>query len=178
MKIIGIAGWSGAGKTTLLTRLIPQLVAGGLSVSTIKHAHHRFDVDSPGEDSFSHRQAGAEEVLISSSRRYAQIHELRDEAEYSLADLLKMMKPVDLVLVEGFKAGRHPKIEVHRAANEKQLMFPGDESIVFVVCDGPVHTTLPTCDLNDIDRIADFVRGLAVTIDDRPYLRSAKDPQD
>jgi len=178
MKVIGLAGWSGAGKTTLLTRLIPHLVASGLSVSTIKHAHHRFDVDSPGEDSHIHRQAGAEEVLVSSPRRSALIHELRAEAERSLDELLKMMKPVDLVLVEGFKAGRHPKIEVHRAENGKQLMFPDDESIVFVVCDGPVYTTLPTCDLNDIDEIADFVRGLVVTIDDRPYLRSTKDPRD
>lgn len=175
MKVIGLAGWSGAGKTTLLTRLIPHLVAGGLSVSTIKHAHHRFDVDSPGEDSYIHRQAGAEEVLVSSIRRSALIHELRAEAEPSLDELLKMMKPVDLIMVEGFKAGCHPKIEVHRAANGKQLMFPDDESIVCVVCDGPVSTTLPTCGLDDIDGIADFVRDLVVPIDDRAHLRSTKD---
>jgi len=160
MKVIGLAGWSGAGKTTLLTRLIPHLVADGLSVSTIKHAHHRFDVAAPGEDSHIHRQAGAEEVLVSSARRFALMHELRGEAEYALAELLKVMKPVDLVIVEGFKAGHHPKIEVHRAANGKQLMFPGDASIVAVACDSSVVTELQTFDLDDIEAIARFVRDL------------------
>lgn len=175
MKVIGLAGWSGAGKTTLLTRLIPHLVAGGLSVSTIKHAHHRFDVDAPGEDSHIYRQAGAEEVLVSSARRFALMHELRGEAEYSFAELLKTMRPVDLVIVEGFKAGRHPKIEVHRAANGKQLMFPGDASIVAVASDGAVDTNLPACDLNDVDEIVRFVCGLAVTIDGPSHSLTIED---
>lgn len=161
MKVIGLAGWSGAGKTTLLTRLIPHLVVGGLSVSTIKHAHHRFDVDAPGEDSHVHRQAGAEEVLVSSPRRSVLIHELRDEPEYSLAELLGMMKPVDLVVVEGFKAGNHPKIEVHRAANGKRFMFPDDRSITAIACDSSAATDLPVFDLNDVEAIADFIRDFA-----------------
>lgn len=162
MKIIGLAGWSGAGKTTLLTRLIPRLVAGGLSVSTIKHAHHRFDVAVPDEDSYIHRQAGAGEVLISSAQRFSLMHELRTEAEYTLCELLKVMRPVDLVIVEGFKAGHHPKIEVHRAANEKQLLFPRDASIVAIACDKTVTTDLPAFDLNDVEAIAGFIRDFAV----------------
>lgn len=166
MKVIGLAGWSGAGKTTLLTRLIPRLVADGLSVSTIKHAHHRFDVAAPGEDSRIHRQAGANEVLVSSPHRSALIHELGDEDEYSLAELLKIMKPVDLVLVEGFKAGRHPKIEVHRAANEKELIYPHDGSIIAVAIDSSVVTDLPTFDLNDIEGIASFVHDTTFQVND------------
>src|SRR6202040_2047888 len=110
MRIFGLAGWSGSGKTTLMTLLIPELVSRGITVSTLKHAHHSFDVDQPGKDSWEHRQAGAREVLVASSTRWALMHELRDEAEPSLAALLARMCPVDLVLVEGFKRDRHPKI--------------------------------------------------------------------
>lgn len=162
VRIIGLAGWSGAGKTTLLAGLIPCLVAGGLTVSTIKHAHHRFDVALPGDDSFAYRQAGAEEVLVSSGQRFALMHELRADPEYTLVELLTVMTPVDLVIVEGFKAGHHPKIEVHRTANGKQLMFPGDGSIIAIASDNSVVTDLPAFDLNDFEAIAAFVRKSAV----------------
>src|SRR5881394_4077489 len=126
MKVIGLAGWSGAGKTTLLTRAIPHLLKEGLRVSVIKHAHHEFDVDVPGKDSWLHRQSGASEVLVSSTRRWALMHELRGAAEPRLQELLAKMAPVDLVLVEGFKREPHRKIEVHRAANGKPWLFPDD----------------------------------------------------
>src|SRR2546423_9014791 len=116
MKVIGIAGWSGAGKTTLLTRVIPRLTARGWRVSTIKHAHHDFDVDQPGKDSYTHRAAGATEVLVSSANRFALMHELRAEPELTLGALLEKLSRVDLVLVEGFKRATHPKLEVFRAA--------------------------------------------------------------
>src|ERR687889_287819 len=122
MRVVGLGGWSGAGKTTLLIRLIPELKRRGLSVSTLKHAHHAFDIDQPGKDSFEHRQAGAGEVLVASSTRWALVHELGGEPEPPLAALLKRLSPVDLVIVEGFKAYAHPKIEVHRAANGKPLL--------------------------------------------------------
>src|SRR3954471_13437444 len=123
MRVIGLAGWSGAGKTTLILKLIPELNRRGLAVSTLKHAHHAFDIDEPGKDSFEHRAAGAREVLVASERRFALVRELRDEPELSLAELLGRLSPVDLVLVEGFKAEAHRKIEVHRAANGKPLLF-------------------------------------------------------
>src|SRR5690348_12632939 len=126
MKVIGFAGWSGAGKTTLLTRLIPHLIAKGLRVSTLKHAHHEFDVDVPGKDSWRHREAGAAEVLVSSGKRWALMHELRGADEPKLPELLARMSPVDLVIVEGFKRELHPKIEVYRAANGKPPLFPDD----------------------------------------------------
>ncbi|MFY9990551.1 MAG: molybdopterin-guanine dinucleotide biosynthesis protein B, partial [Rhodoplanes sp.] len=115
MRVIGLAGWSGAGKTTLLTRIIPRLVGRGLTVSTVKHAHHGFDVDHPGKDSYAHRVAGATEVLVSSAVRFALMHELRGAPEPELAQLLGKLAPVDLVLVEGFKREPHPKLEVYRA---------------------------------------------------------------
>ena len=117
MRIIGLAGWSGAGKTTLIKRLLPCLVARGLSVSTVKHAHHRFDIDHPGKDSFAHREAGAKEVLIVSGERFALMHELRGDDEPDLKNLLRLMTPVDLVIVEGFKSEAYPKIEIHRVEN-------------------------------------------------------------
>src|SRR5215218_6167533 len=123
MRVIGLTGWSGAGKTTLLVRLIPALNRMGLSVSTIKHAHHAFEIDRPGKDSFEHRQAGATEVVVASGRRFALVHELRNEPEPSLAALLGRLAPVDLVLVEGYKAEAHPKIEVHRQQNGKPFLF-------------------------------------------------------
>lgn len=155
MRVFGIAGWSGSGKTHLLARVIPALVGRGLRVSTLKHAHHRFDIDHPGKDSHTHREAGATEVLISSSHRYALLHELRDEAEPTLPDLLAKLSPVDLVLVEGFKHDPIPKLEIHRPAVGKPPLWPEDAWIVTVASDSP----LPECDrpvlaLDDTDAIA------------------------
>jgi molybdopterin-guanine dinucleotide biosynthesis adapter protein len=158
MRIIGLAGWSGSGKTTLLTRVIPRLVARKLTVSTLKHAHHDFDIDRPGKDSHSHRLAGATEVLISSARRFALMHELRDEAEPSLGTLLQKLSPVDLVLVEGYKRERHPKLEVHRAALGQPLLTAGDPTIVAIASDVPLPSAkVPVVDLDDIDRIVDLL---------------------
>ena len=164
MKVIGLAGWSGAGKTTVLTRLIPYLVAAGKRVSTIKHAHHNFDVDTPGKDSWEHRQAGAFEVLVSSGRRWALMHELREEAEPSMWDLLAKLSAVDLVIVEGFKSGHHPKIEVFRAANGKSLLHPGDPDIAGLATDTEIETRLPSAHLNDIPAIAAMVQRLAIDV--------------
>src|SRR6185312_11375214 len=143
MRVIGFAGWSGAGKTTLLRRLIPVLVGHGLRVSTLKHAHHQFDVDKPGKDSWEHRQAGATEVLVGSAHRWALMHELRGAPEPELDALLGRLSPVDLVLVEGFKRGPLPKIEVHRTANGKPLLHPDDPAIVAVATDGARPGGLP-----------------------------------
>jgi len=166
MKVIGIAGWSGAGKTTLLKRTIPHLLKEGLRVSVIKHAHHEFDVDVPGKDSWEHRQAGAAEVLVSSSRRWALMHELRGAAEPRLQDLLARMSPVDLVLVEGFKREPHRKIEVHRVANDKPWLFPDDPGIVGIVTDAAVDTRLPVAHLDDIDAAAVLIKRFAISIED------------
>ena len=158
MRIIGLAGWSGAGKTTLLKGLIPRLIARGLTVSTVKHAHHAFDLDQPGKDSHTHRLAGATEVLIGSGKRWALVHELRGEAEPSLTDLLRKLSPVDLVIVEGYKAHPHPKLEVHRAAVGKPLLHPNDPWIVAVASDTPLpDCELPVLALDDLDKIADVV---------------------
>lgn len=166
MRVIGIAGWSGAGKTTLLVKLIPELIARGLSVSTLKHAHHLFDVDKPGKDSHSHRQAGAHEVLIASRKRWALMHELREEKEPSLAELLHHLAPVDLVLVEGFKHNKHLKIEVHRAENGKEFLFPSDPAIRAVASDCALPAGAPQhLDLNDVTAVADAVLAHAETID-------------
>ena len=164
MRVIGLAGWSGAGKTTLLTRLIPHLREAGLRISVIKHAHHQFDVDVPGKDSYRHREAGASEVLVSSENRWALMHELRGGGEPALPELLWKLSPVDLVIVEGFKREPHRKIEVHRAANGKPLLFPDDPAIVAVAADTRVETRLPTVHLDDIAGIAKIVRGAAVPI--------------
>lgn len=166
MKVIGIAGWSGAGKTTLLKRTIPHLLKEGLRVSVIKHAHHEFDVDVPGKDSWEHRQAGAAEVLVSSSRRWALMHELRGAAEPRLQDLLARMSPVDLVLVEGFKREPHRKIEVHRVANDKPWLYPDDPGIVGIVTDAAVDTRLPVAHLDDIDAAAVLIKRFAISIED------------
>jgi molybdopterin-guanine dinucleotide biosynthesis protein B len=166
MKLIGLAGWSGAGKTTLLTRVIPLLTARGLRVSTIKHAHHKFDVDTPGKDSHAHREAGATEVLVSSGRRFALMHELRDEPEWPLRDLLAKITPVDLVIVEGFKADAHPKIEVHRLENGKPFLHDHDSAIVAVVTDAPTAASLPVFALDDIAAIADMMLAKAVPVRD------------
>lgn len=158
MRVIGIAGWSGAGKTTLLVKLIPELTRRGLGVSTLKHAHHLFDVDKPGKDSHSHREAGAREVLIASRKRWALMHELREEKEPTLAELLHHLSPVDLVLVEGFKHDKHLKIEVHRAENNKEFLFPHDANICAVAADIALPKGAPPhLHLDDVSAIADAV---------------------
>ncbi|MEH2624828.1 molybdopterin-guanine dinucleotide biosynthesis protein B [Bradyrhizobium sp. AZCC 1719] len=166
MKVIGLAGWSGAGKTTLLTRAIPQFLKQGLRVSVIKHAHHAFDVDVPGKDSWRHREAGAAEVLVSSGRRWALMHELRGAHEPRLPELLAKMSPVDLVVVEGFKREPHRKIEVYRAANEKPLLFPDDPGIVGLATDTAVETKLPTAHLDDIEAVAAMMLRSAISLED------------
>jgi molybdopterin-guanine dinucleotide biosynthesis protein B len=166
MKVIGLAGWSGAGKTTLLTRLIPHFIAEGLRVSVIKHAHHEFDVDVPGKDSWVHRQSGAAEVLVSSTRRWALMHELRGAAEPRLPELLAKLSRVDLVLIEGFKREPHRKIEVYRAANGKPALFPDDPDIVGIASDTRLETQLPVAHLDDIEAIAAMIRTSAVAIAD------------
>ena len=165
MRIIGLAGWSGSGKTTLITKLIPRLIARGVKISTLKHAHHGFDLDQPGKDSFFHRAAGATEVIISSARRWAILHELRAEPEWNLRDLVAKMSPVDLVLVEGFKRDVFPKLEIHRAANGKPLIHPEDPYIVAVASDTALpEAKVPVLDLNDIEAIADLLLKRAVPI--------------
>jgi molybdopterin-guanine dinucleotide biosynthesis adapter protein len=166
MKVIGLAGWSGAGKTTLLTRIIPHLLKEGLSVSVIKHAHHDFDVDVPGKDSWRHRHAGAEEVMVSSAKRWALMHELRGVREPRLPELLAKMARVDLVVVEGYKSDPHRKIEVHRTANGKPLLFPDDPGIVGIATDATVETALPVAHLDDIPTIAAMIKRSAISIED------------
>jgi molybdopterin-guanine dinucleotide biosynthesis protein B len=166
MKVIGLAGWSGAGKTTLLTRVIPHLRGQGLRVSVIKHAHHAFDVDVPGKDSWEHRQSGATEVLVSSAQRWALMHELRGAAEPRLQELLAKMAQVDLVVVEGFKRESYHKIEVHRAANGKPLLFPDDSGVVGIAADTAVETTLPTAHLDDVKAIAAMMQRSAISVED------------
>ena len=166
MKVIGLAGWSGAGKTTLLTRVIPLFRAQGLRVSVIKHAHHKFDVDMPGKDSWRHREAGAEEVLVSSGNRWALMHELRGAAEPRLPELLKKLSRVDLVVIEGYKAEPHRKIEVYRSANGKPFLFPDDPGIVGIASDVAVDTTLPVAHLDDVPAVAALMRQSAVTLDE------------
>ena len=174
MKVIGLAGWSCAGKTTLLTRVIPHLRDSGLRVSVIKHAHHTFDVDVPGKDSWRHREAGAEEVLVSSSNRWALMHELRGAREPRLLELLKKMSRVDLVVVEGYKHEPHRKIEVYRAANGKPFLFPDDARIVGIVSDVAVETALPTAHLDDIAAVAAMLRRSAISIDDVLSMAAAE----
>ncbi|MGY3533535.1 MULTISPECIES: molybdopterin-guanine dinucleotide biosynthesis protein B [Bradyrhizobium] len=166
MKVIGLAGWSGAGKTTLLSRVIPHLLGRGLRVSVIKHAHHEFDVDIPGKDSWVHRQAGATEVLVSSTRRWALMHELRGASEPRLPELLAKMAPVDLVVVEGFRREPVSKIEVYRAANGKPLLFPDDPCVVGIASDVAVETTLPIAHLDDIEDVAELMLRSAIPVDD------------
>jgi molybdopterin-guanine dinucleotide biosynthesis protein B len=164
MKLFGLAGWSGSGKTTLMKALLPELIGRGVTVSTVKHAHHSFDVDQPGKDSYEHRRAGASEVMVASAHRWALMRELRGAAEPSLEALIARMAPVDLLLVEGFKRHPHPKLEVHRPGNGKPLLCPEDPHIVAVASDLPLDTIpVPRLDLNDTPAIADFiVRRLAL----------------
>ena len=165
MRIIGLAGWSGSGKTTLVTKLIPRLIARGLKVSTLKHAHHGFDLDRPGKDSFFHRAAGATEVIISSARRWAILHELREEPEWDLPALIAKMSPVDLVLVEGFKRDAFPKLEIHRAANGKPLIHPDDPHIVAIAADIALpQAKVPVIDLNNVEAIADLLLKYAAPV--------------
>jgi molybdopterin-guanine dinucleotide biosynthesis protein B len=164
MRIVGLAGWSGSGKTTLVTKVIPVLISRGLKVATVKHAHHAFDTDQPGKDSWLHRQAGASEVAIVSSRRWAIVHELRQDPEPSLADMLAKLSPVDLVIVEGFKRHRHPKLEVFRASVGKPLLQPEDDCIVAVATDAPLpRATVPVLMLDDIAGIADVLQAEALS---------------
>ncbi len=157
MKIYGVTGWKNAGKTGLMERLVTEITGRGFSVSTVKHAHHTFDVDHPGKDSHRHRVAGATEVLLASRNRFALMHELRDEAEPTLEELLSKLMPVDLVLVEGYKRDRHPKVEAFRAETGNDLIAPGDPTIRAVASDTPIDLDRPVFDLNDTKAIADFI---------------------
>jgi molybdopterin-guanine dinucleotide biosynthesis adapter protein len=157
MHIFGLAGWSGSGKTTLMTALIPELMARGLSVSTIKHAHHEFDVDRPGKDSWRHRQAGAHEVMVASSRRWALMRELREAPEPNLDELVARMSPVDLLLVEGWKRHPHPKIEVYRPALGKPLLYPEDPWVVAIASDAALTAPVPLLPLGDPHAVAAFI---------------------
>jgi molybdopterin-guanine dinucleotide biosynthesis protein B len=160
MRIFGLAGWSGSGKTSLLVRLLPELNRRGLSVSTVKHAHHGFDVDQPGKDSWEHRNAGAVEVMVSSERRWALMHERRGGPEASLDELLVHMTPVDLVIVEGYKAHPHPKLEVHRVSIGKPLLCRDDPSVVAIAADCAVEgLQIPQLRLDDTPAIAAFIVG-------------------
>ncbi len=155
MRLIGLAGWSGAGKTTLLTKMIPCLQRRGISVSTIKHAHHAFDVDTPGKDSWQHREAGAQQVLVSSGKRWALLTELREAPEPELGFLLGRLSPVDLVIVEGFKRDAHPKIEVYRSANAKPWLHPTDQAIVAVASDTAPPNARHWVDVDNAEAVAD-----------------------
>ena len=158
MKIFGFAGWSGSGKTTLIENVIPRFVQRGVKISLIKHAHHRFDVDHPGKDSYRVRAAGCSEVLVTSKQRWALLHESPgDEPEGSLEDQIGRMSPCDLLLIEGYKYYPLPKLEVYRAANAKPLLHPQDEHIVALATDTPIPCGLPQFGLEDYDAIAAFV---------------------
>ena len=173
MKIFGLVGWSGSGKTTLMTGLLPELIGRGLAVSTMKHTHHAFDMDRRGKDSYEHRAAGATEVLVTSSARWALLHELRDTPEPGIDALLGRMAPVDLVLIEGFKTYPHDKLEVFRRATGKSILCPQDPTIVAVASDEPLPGLEATVlDLDDISAIADFiVRHCG--LESRPSFRGA-----
>jgi molybdopterin-guanine dinucleotide biosynthesis protein B len=174
MRALGLAGWSGSGKTTLMGRLLPELTGRGLTVSTVKHAHHDFDVDQPGKDSWLHRQAGATEVLVASGRRWALMHELRDEPEPGLLDLVRHMSPVDLLLVEGFKRHPMPKLEICRPSLGKAPLWPEDPSVLAVATNEPLpaewlnRRALPILDLDAIAALADFILANAVPLEGVP----------
>ena len=167
MKVFGIAGYSGSGKTTLLEELIPQFTARGLRVSVIKHAHHGFDIDRPGKDSYRHREAGASEVLLSCNDRWALMHERRDGSDVTLDELLARLAPCDLVLVEGFKQEPIPKLEVYRPENGKPPLFPERADIVAVASNVALATSLPRLALDDVAAIADFVMN-TLQLQERP----------
>lgn len=158
--MIGIAGWSGSGKTTLMVKLLPELTGRGLAVSTLKHAHHNFDTDKPGKDSYELRAAGAHEVMVSSANRWALVHEHRGDAEPEMDQLIDRMTPVDLLIVEGFKSRPHDKLEVHRPSVGEPLLCLRDPHVVAVASDEPmpdVPVPVPLLDLNDIAAVADFI---------------------
>ncbi len=165
-RVLGVVGWSGSGKTTLLVKLIPLLASRGLRVATLKHAHHSFDVDKPGKDSYEHRKAGASEVIVSSSRRWVHMHEVGTGTEATLAELLRKLSPCDLVLIEGYKSERHPKMEVFRQAVGKSPLHVGDDRIVAVASDLPLPSAdIPVVDLNDIGAVAQTVQARAEPLD-------------
>ncbi len=158
MRIFGLAGWSGSGKTTLIVQLIPALTRHGITVSTIKHAHHDFDIDHPGKDSHRHRTSGATEVMVTSDQRWALMHELRGAPAQTIGELCRHMSPVDLILVEGFKREPHPKLEIHRPSVGKPLLAPEDKTIVAIASDAALTgLSLPVLPLNDIEAIARFI---------------------
>ena len=158
MRIFGLVGRSGSGKTTLMVALLPILRRRGLAVSTLKHAHHGFDMDRPGKDSWRHREAGAEEVMVVSGGRWALLHEIRDEAEPTLEELVDRMSPVDLLMIEGFHTHGHPTIEVHRPSEGHALMWRDGSDIVAVASDEPLAGLgVPVLDLGRPEAIADFV---------------------
>ena len=157
MKVIGIAGYSGNGKTTLIEKLVPVLVREGLRVSLVKHAHHEFDVDQPGKDSWRHRHAGCSEVLVSSSKRWALMHELRGAPEATLAELLKHLSPCDLAIIEGFKGEPIPKIEVHRREAGSPMLHIDDANVVAIATDEPLDARLPQFPLDDAEAVARFI---------------------
>lgn len=160
MKVFGVTGWKNSGKTGLIERLVGDFISRGLSVSTVKHAHHTFDVDHPGRDSYRHRAAGAKEVLLVSKNRWAIMHELRDEDEPELSEILKKVEKVDLVIIEGFKRDRHPKIEAFREETGTSAIARKDESIVAVAADRSLtDLKIPVFDLNNTSEIADFISG-------------------
>lgn len=157
MRVFGVVGWKNAGKTGLMERLVTEITTRGFTVSTVKHAHHSFDVDHEGKDSYRHRQAGATEVLLASGNRFALMHELRNEAEPSLEALLGKLAPVDLVLVEGYKRDAHPKVEAHRSVTGNPLIAPEDKTVRAVASDTALELDRPVFDLNDTKTIADFI---------------------
>ena len=157
MRVFGVVGWKNAGKTGLMERLVTEITTRGFTVSTVKHAHHSFDVDHEGKDSYRHRQAGATEVLLASGNRFALMHELRNEAEPSLEALLAKLAPVDLVLVEGYKRDAHPKVEAHRSVTGNPLIAPEDKTVRAVASDTALVLDRPVFDLNDTKAIADFI---------------------
>ena len=160
MRIFGLCGWSGSGKTTLMAAIIPELIVRGITVSTVKHAHHAFELDQPGKDSWRHREAGAREVMIASGRRWALQHELRGAAEPPLDELVAKMTPVDLLLIEGFKFHPHPKIEVYRPSLKKPARYPGDPFVVAVASDETLpDLPLPSLPLSDAATVASFILG-------------------
>ena len=173
MKVIGLAGWSGAGKTTLIAKLIPVLRTRGLTVSTIKHAHHAFEMDTPGKDSYVHREAGAREVLVTSAKRWVLMHELRDVPEPDLRALLGHLAPVDIVLIEGFKRDAHTKIEVHRVENGKPFLFPDDPTIVALASNAPPPFGPPRVNLDNVEAIAALVVAHALPLDETSRRLSA-----
>ncbi|KEJ96689.1 molybdopterin guanine dinucleotide biosynthesis accessory protein MobB [Pseudosulfitobacter pseudonitzschiae] len=157
MRIFGVVGWKNAGKTGLMERLVTEITGRGFTVSTVKHAHHSFDVDHPGKDSHRHRVAGASEVLLASRNRFALMHEMRGADELPLSELLKKLSPVDLVLVEGYKRDAHPKVEAHRAETGNPLIAPDDPTVRAVASDSAVDVGVPVFDLDDTVAIADFI---------------------